>query len=150
MNLSPRHVLVIDDDPWIRELVSGLLEPSGFQVESASLGLAGLERIRAGFEGVVVLDVLLPELDGTEIFKQLKALSPDLPVIFLRLHPLAVRTPDAATDAPAVDRPLSMDPDTFPMLRQLEDTHVKTKDAHTLGVSRVTLYRKLEAIGLSD
>ena len=86
MNPLPRRVLVIDDDPWIHELVAGLLAPDGFEVETAARGSEGLERVAAGFRGVVILDVLLPDLEGPEVFKRLRALSPDLPVIFLTAH----------------------------------------------------------------
>ncbi len=86
MTPTSRRVLLIDDDPWIHPLVAGLLAPDGFEVEAEMLGAAGLERVAAGFEGVVVLDMLLPDLDGSEVFRQLRALSPRLPVIFLTAH----------------------------------------------------------------
>ncbi len=78
-----RHVLVIDDDPWIRVLVERLLGARGYIVRSVSDGAGAIEALGAGFVGVVVLDVNLPDIDGTQLLRQIRLVAPETPVILL-------------------------------------------------------------------
>lgn len=69
---SERLVLVVDDSPSIRETISFILEMEGFRVESAVNGREGLDRIRALRPRAVLLDAMMPELDGFEVCRQVK------------------------------------------------------------------------------
>jgi DNA-binding response OmpR family regulator len=73
-NHAPR-ILVVDDEAPILELVRGYLERDGFQVETAPDGPSGLAAVRASDPDVVVLDVMLPGLDGIEVCRQLRTFS---------------------------------------------------------------------------
>jgi two-component system, OmpR family, response regulator ResD len=75
-------VLVVDDDPTVSEVVAGYLERAGYTVRLAGEGNAGLESARATPPDLVVLDVMLPGLDGIEICRRLRA-SSDVPIIML-------------------------------------------------------------------
>ncbi len=68
-------VLVVDDEPPIVELVTGYLEREGWSVASAGDGLEALDAVRLLDPDVVVLDVMLPGLDGVEVCRQLRAFS---------------------------------------------------------------------------
>jgi len=70
--MSARHALVVDDEPPIRELVRGYLEREGFAVTVAEDGQAALAAARAEKPDVVVLDLMLPGLDGLEVCRQLR------------------------------------------------------------------------------
>jgi DNA-binding response OmpR family regulator len=70
-----RRVLVVDDEPPIVDLVAGYLAREGFDVASAGDGLAALELLRASPVDVVVLDVMLPGLDGIEVCRRLRTFS---------------------------------------------------------------------------
>ncbi len=72
---SQPRVLVVDDEPPIVELVTGYLEREGWSVASAGDGLEALDAIRRIDPDVVVLDVMLPGLDGVEVCRQLRAFS---------------------------------------------------------------------------
>jgi DNA-binding response OmpR family regulator len=76
------RILVIDDDIELCELVAEYLEPDGYQVETVSDSLAGLERARAGEHALLVLDVMMPRLNGLDLLRQLRATS-NLPVLML-------------------------------------------------------------------
>ena len=78
----PTTILVIDDDAHLREVAQYALEREGFTVELALDGAAGLARARAGGVDLVVLDVMMPELDGREVCRRLRA-EGNLPIIFL-------------------------------------------------------------------
>jgi len=71
---QPR-ILVVDDEAPILDLVRGYLEREGFAVETAADGPAGLDAVRAGSPDVVILDVMLPGIDGIEVCRQLRAFS---------------------------------------------------------------------------
>jgi len=71
----PSRVLVVDDEAPILDLVRGYLERDGFEVDTAADGPAGLAAVHAGNPDVVVLDVMLPGLDGIEVCRQLRTFS---------------------------------------------------------------------------
>ena len=75
MELRPARILVVDDEPPIVELLTGYLEREGWAVESAADGIAGLEAVRRTDPDVVILDVMLPGLDGVEVCRRLRAFS---------------------------------------------------------------------------
>lgn len=76
------QILIIDDDAALCELVTEYLEPLGFQIESVHRGDAGAERAVAGEHSIVVLDVMLPGLNGLEVLRRIRAES-KVPVLML-------------------------------------------------------------------
>lgn len=79
------HILVVDDDPSVRAYVRDVLEIEGFDVEAVSDGFAALRRVEAVRPDCVVLDLMMPGLDGHEVLGRLRALpgGTHLPVIML-------------------------------------------------------------------
>ncbi len=71
----PPRLLVVDDEPPIVELVRGYLEREGYEVLSAPDGPRALELARTSSPDVLVLDVMLPGLDGIEVCRQLRTFS---------------------------------------------------------------------------
>jgi two-component system response regulator MprA len=60
----PKRVLIVEDDLGLRETLRQLLELDGYDVATASDGIEGIERFEAGATSVVVLDLMMPRLDG--------------------------------------------------------------------------------------
>lgn len=81
-NKAPERILVVDDEPMVREVVVAYLEREGFRVDEASDGAAALQQIDASQPDLVVLDVMLPELDGFSVLTELRRTG-DIPVILL-------------------------------------------------------------------
>ncbi len=79
------RILIVDDETRIVHLVSMNLELEGFEVISASSGLQALERVRTDLPDLVLLDVMMPELDGFETLRMLREIS-DVPVIMLTVR----------------------------------------------------------------
>jgi two-component system OmpR family response regulator len=77
-----KKILVVDDDAHIRDVVCFALRRAGYQPLTAANGRAALEVAAREMPALVVLDILMPELDGTAVCTRLRAKS-DLPVIFL-------------------------------------------------------------------
>jgi two-component system OmpR family response regulator len=78
-----QRVLVVDDEPNIAELVAAALRYEKFDVRTAGDGKAALAEVREFAPHLVVLDVMLPELDGFEVQRRLQASGERVPVLFL-------------------------------------------------------------------
>jgi len=76
------RILVVDDDPNVADVVSRYLHREGFDVETVGDGRVAVERALADPPDLVVLDLMLPGLDGLEVCRRLRALAP-VPVIML-------------------------------------------------------------------
>jgi DNA-binding response OmpR family regulator len=83
--MAGETVLIVDDEPNIIELARMYLEQEGFRVESAPDGATALKRIAHQPPAVLVLDLMLPEVDGWEVCRRVRAgtAAPDLPIIIL-------------------------------------------------------------------
>jgi two-component system, OmpR family, response regulator len=77
------RLLVVEDDPNIVELLSASLRFAGFSVQTAANGGAAVEAARESRPDLVVLDVMLPDLDGFEVVKRMRAEGVRTPVVFL-------------------------------------------------------------------
>src|ERR1700678_2327556 len=80
---TPVRVLVVDDEPSLAELLSSVLRYEGWNVRTAG---NGADAVRAGREfqpDAVVLDIMLPDFDGIEVMRRLRADLPDICVLFL-------------------------------------------------------------------
>ncbi len=79
------RILVIDDEPDLLDLVRLALAEGGFEVETCLRGREGLERARKGRPDLLVLDLMLPDVPGTEVLRQIRRdpVLADLPVVML-------------------------------------------------------------------
>ena len=89
--MDGRHLLVVDDEPVVRELLAATLRFAGYEVTSAATGSQALESARDMPPDLVLLDVMLPDMDGFEVMRRLRRLPRPLcgsrpgqvPVLFL-------------------------------------------------------------------
>jgi DNA-binding response OmpR family regulator len=65
------NVMIVDDDPNIRGMVALVLMHAGYRVTQAADGEACLEHLRAGFQGILLMDVIMPGLDGWETIQRM-------------------------------------------------------------------------------
>jgi two-component system, OmpR family, response regulator MprA len=77
-----QRILVVDDDPMVASTIQRVLRPEGYDVEVALGGLAALSRVQDHRPDLVVLDVMMPGVDGLEVCRQLRA-QDDLPILLL-------------------------------------------------------------------
>jgi two-component system, OmpR family, response regulator len=80
---EPVRILVVDDEPTLTDLLSMALRYEGYEVLSAATGNAAVRSAREVRPDAVVLDVMLPDLDGFEVLRRLRSHLPDVPVLFL-------------------------------------------------------------------
>lgn len=82
LDAPPARILVVDDDPTVSEVVAGYLRRSGYEVEEAADGPTALRAADRARPDLVVLDLMLPGIDGLEVCRRLRATGP-VPVIML-------------------------------------------------------------------
>jgi len=80
-----KKILIIEDDPFLSEMYMAKFSQSDFQVEVATDGKKGLEKIKTSKPDLILLDIVLPKMDGFEILKKVKEDSQlkKIPVILL-------------------------------------------------------------------
>ena len=83
LDLPPPRILVVDDEPNIAELLSAALRFEGYDVQSAATGIEALDLARTFRPNLVMLDVMLPDLDGNEVGRRLRQQGDLVPIVFL-------------------------------------------------------------------
>src|SRR5580704_7662157 len=79
----PVRILVVDDEPNIADLLSAALTFEGYDVSVAGTGNEALDLARTFRPNLVMLDVMLPDLDGNEVCRRLRAQGEQVPIVFL-------------------------------------------------------------------
>ena len=77
------HILVIEDDPLIRETLEYSLRGAGFTVSAAENGMNGLSKVKDNPPDLVLLDLLLPEIDGFEVCRRIRSSGESVPIIMI-------------------------------------------------------------------
>lgn len=96
------RILVVDDDRAVRESLRRSLEFNGYQVDLAGDGTQALEKVATDRPDAMVLDVMMPRLDGLEVARRLRGIGDDLPILVLTARD-AVSDRVAGLDAGADD-----------------------------------------------
>ena len=79
----PARVLVVDDDPATVELLEDFLVSKGYEVLTASDGAEALRTVKAERPHLLLLDVMMPKMDGLEVLRQVRAIDPTVGVIMV-------------------------------------------------------------------
>ncbi|MFV0525836.1 MAG: response regulator transcription factor [Acidimicrobiales bacterium] len=81
--MASPHLLIVDDEPNLRSMLRAALSHHGFEISEADNGRAALDAVAREHPDLVVLDVMMPELDGFEVCRRLRAEGDHTPVLFL-------------------------------------------------------------------
>ncbi len=76
-------ILIVDDEKEIRNSLSGVLEDGGYSPVTASSGEEALRIVREDGVKLILLDIMLPDIDGVEVLRRVKEMEPDMPVIMI-------------------------------------------------------------------
>ncbi|MHB0922843.1 MAG: response regulator transcription factor [Bellilinea sp.] len=89
---DPRNIVYIEDDQEMIDLVSMILSRRGFEVKGVQGGLAGLDYINTQGPDLILLDLMMPDVDGWDIFQQMKSNedTKDIPVIIVTAKAQAI------------------------------------------------------------
>jgi DNA-binding NtrC family response regulator len=83
---TAERILIVEDEKLIRMTLRELLEAEGFRVAEADTGTAGLEYLRTEEVDLVLLDYKLPDIDGIEVLRQIRPLSPETAIVLVTAH----------------------------------------------------------------
>jgi two-component system NtrC family sensor kinase len=108
------HVLVVDDEPLVRDITEAFLISDGHTVETAKDGVMGLERFRAGRFDAVITDKAMPGINGEQLAVAISALAPGMPVILMSGFGDLMKT---KVEKPPHIREILSKPFTLPMMR---------------------------------
>ena len=102
--MAEQMILVVEDEPAIARLLKTCLESCGYAVQTAGGGEEGLRYAVEHHPDLVILDVRLPDLDGFEVCRQLRAINETVPVVMLTAMDRPLRRSSPRKSAPAVPR----------------------------------------------
>jgi two-component system KDP operon response regulator KdpE len=80
--MDKKHILIVDDDPAILRLLSTNLKARGYEVIAATDGEESLEAVQGNFVDLIILDLMMPKVDGVEVCRRIREWS-DVPIIIL-------------------------------------------------------------------
>lgn len=83
-------VLIIDDDPLVRETIALMLSLNGHQVATAENGRQGIETFQTDSFDVVILDIVMPEMEGLETIRRLRDMTAEVPLIAITGTPVSI------------------------------------------------------------
>ena len=81
------RILIVDDDKAICDFMQSLLEKDGFVVKTVSDPTLVEDEVRAGDYHVLILDLMMPKLDGIEVLKRIRSIDSDIAVVIFTAHP---------------------------------------------------------------
>jgi DNA-binding NtrC family response regulator len=84
---EPAKILVIDDDESIRKTIATILEEKGYIVDTASSGREAIEKSRVNFYNLALIDIRLPDMEGTKLLPQLRETVPKMIKIIVTGYP---------------------------------------------------------------
>jgi two-component system response regulator MprA len=93
-----KSILVVDDDPDIREILRDRLESDGYTTGTATSGKEAIAALAAAHFDGMLLDIMMPEIDGLEVLRQTRESYPDLPVVMMTASKKASMIAQAVVD----------------------------------------------------
>lgn len=77
------RILVVDDDEFVRRLLTTVVNKAGYEVETAGDGAEALEKIAASSYSLILLDLMMPRVDGVEVLREMERGNEQTPVIVM-------------------------------------------------------------------
>ena len=78
-----KKILIVDDDKDIVSIVTTMLESRGWDIKAAYNGRDAMETVSGGMPDVILLDIMMPEMNGIEVLKKIKKIDPDARIIMI-------------------------------------------------------------------
>ncbi len=147
------RILIVDDDESIRKALAAVLEDKGYAVDTAQCGSEAIEKSKTSFYNLALIDIRLPDMEGTRLLKALNDTVPPMIKIIVTGYPSlanAVEAVNKGADAYIV-KPLVMDD----VLKTIRDHLKKQREARKYSEERVAEFiearaRELEAEEVSQ
>jgi len=129
------RILVIDDDEGIRKVVAEALRSEGYSVDTASNGKQAVEKSRTNFYNLALIDIRLPDMEGTKLLTSMKQTTPEMIKIILTGYPALQNAIDAVNKGAHgyLVKPINMDE----LLRTVEEHMKKQSEMKQYSQERV-------------
>ena len=137
-------ILIVDDEKSIRKTLREILEYEKYEVDEASDGMACLVKVKACKYDIIILDIKMPNMDGTETLERLQLLEPDIPVLMISGH-ATIDTAVEAVKKGAFDF-ISKPPDLNRLLITLRNA---LDHSHLVSEKKV-LKKKIKSCGIQE
>jgi DNA-binding NtrC family response regulator len=132
------RILVIDDDEGTRKVVGAALESEGYSVDTASNGKQAIEKSRTKFYNLALIDIRLPDMDGTRLLTAMKETTPEMVKIMLTGYPALQNAVDAVNKGAHgyLVKPVNMDE----LLRTVEEHLKKQRELKEFGQQKLAKF----------
>jgi DNA-binding NtrC family response regulator len=132
------RIIVIDDDEGICKVVAAALKDEGYVVDTASNGKQAIEKSQTNFYNLALVDIRLPDMDGTELLTAMKETTPEMRKVILTGYPGLENAIDAVNKGAHayLVKPVNMDE----LLRTVEEHLRKQREMKEYGKERVAQF----------
>jgi len=132
------RILVTDDDEGTRKVVAEALKSEGYLVDTASNGKEGIEKSQTNFYNLALVDIRLPDMEGTKLLTAMKETAPEMIKIILTGYPALQNTIDAVNKGAHgyLVKPINMDE----LLRTIKQHMKKQSEMKEYGQQRIAQF----------
>jgi DNA-binding NtrC family response regulator len=128
-------ILIVDDDPSIRKVLAAILEEKGYKVDTAETGKVAIQKTGTRFFNLALLDIRLPDMEGTELLTQMKQTTPPMIKIMVTGYPSIQNAVEALNKGANafIIKPLNIDQ----ALKIIENLLEKQKESLTMTQDKI-------------
>lgn len=136
-------ILIVDDDPSIRKVMAAILEEKGYKVDTAETGKIAIQKTKTKFYNLALLDIRLPDMEGTELLTQMKQTTPPMIKIMVTGYPSLQNAVEALNKGAHafIIKPLNIDQ----ALKIIENLLEKQKQSLTMTQDRIAEFIETRA-----
>jgi DNA-binding NtrC family response regulator len=130
------RILVVDDDESIRTVLTAVLQEKGYTVDTAGSGNEGIEKTKTSFYNLALVDIRLPDMEGTQVLAKMNETAPEIRRIIITRYPSVQNAVDALNKGAHayIMKPFDMDN----VLRTMEEQLKKQEEEKNYGKEKVT------------
>ena len=130
------RILVVDDDESIRTVLTMVLEEKGYTVDTAGSGNEGIEKTKTSFYNLALVDIRLPDMEGTQVLAKMNETAPEIRKIIITGYPSVQNAVEALNKGAHayIVKPFDMDN----VLRTMEEQLKKQEEEKKYGKEKVT------------
>jgi two-component system nitrogen regulation response regulator NtrX len=130
------RILVIDDDESIRTVLAAILEEKGYTVDTAECGNEGIEKTKTSFYNLALVDIRLPDMEGTQVLAKMKDTTPETRKIIITGYPSVQNAVEALNKGAHayIMKPFDMDN----VIKTVEEQLKKQEEEKKYGKEKVT------------
>jgi DNA-binding NtrC family response regulator len=143
LKLEKKRILLVDDDKSICDTLGQLLKQRGYQVDTAYSGKEAIEKSEKNIYNLAILDIRLPDMQGTRLLKAMRPTSPKMVNIMLTGYPHLQNAIDALNDH--ADAYFTKPVDVGSLLKTVEERLTEQEEAKQVTEEKLGLYLKNRA-----